>query len=63
MSIGRREDALYTTFHTIIVEELPHICVGGLAVSAFLPRVTLDIDIVDCVTAVIEFLKQQRDAF
>lgn len=46
MSIGRREDELYATFQTIIDEDLPHVCVGGLAVSAFLPRATLDIDIV-----------------
>jgi hypothetical protein len=46
MSIGNREDELYDTFQTIIAEELPHVCVGGLAVSAFLPRATLDIDIV-----------------
>ena len=46
MSIGRREDELYATFQDIINENLPHVCVGGLAVSAFLPRATLDIDIV-----------------
>ena len=46
MSLGGREDELYTTFQSIINEGLPHVCVGGLAVSAFLPRATLDIDIV-----------------
>ena len=46
MSIGRREDDLYATFQAIVASELPHVCVGGLAVSAFLPRATLDIDLV-----------------
>lgn len=51
MSIGRREDELYNTFQAIIDAELPHVCVGGLAVSAFMPRTTLDIDIVTPATS------------
>lgn len=38
MSLGSREDELYTSFHAIIDEELSHVCVGGIAVSTFLEQ-------------------------
>lgn len=38
MSLGSREDELYTSFHAIIDEELSHVCIGGIAVSTFLEQ-------------------------